>query len=110
MSGWQHWQVTQLSESESEIFIRSYSRPRRPLLRPYLVAVAEATWNVYESSADDFDELEFVRDANQQDWSQDCKILALTQSDPNNFPKWLDEVRAAHKIRTHDGDLGGAPT
>ena len=32
------------SESESEIFIRSYSRPRRPLLRPYLVAVAEATW------------------------------------------------------------------
>ena len=32
------------SESESEIFIRSYSRHRRPLLRPYLVAVAEATW------------------------------------------------------------------
>ena len=32
------------SESESEIFIRSYYRPRRPLLRPYLVAVAEATW------------------------------------------------------------------
>ena len=31
-------------ESESEIFIRSYSRPRRPLLRPYLVTVAEATW------------------------------------------------------------------
>ena len=31
-------------ESESEIFIRSYSRPRTPLLRPYLVAVAEATW------------------------------------------------------------------
>ena len=25
-------------------FIRSYYRPRRPLLRPYLVAVAEATW------------------------------------------------------------------
>ena len=24
-------------------FIRSYFRPRRPLLRPYLVAVAEAT-------------------------------------------------------------------
>ena len=31
-------------ESESEIFIRSYFRPRRPLLRPYLVAVAEASW------------------------------------------------------------------
>ena len=25
-------------------FIRSYYRPRRPLLRQYLVAVAEATW------------------------------------------------------------------
>ena len=25
-------------------FIRSYYRPRRPLLRPYLVAVEEATW------------------------------------------------------------------
>ena len=25
-------------------FIRSYYRPRRPLLRPYVVAVAEATW------------------------------------------------------------------
>ena len=31
------------SESESEIFILSYFRPRRLLLRPYLVAVAEAT-------------------------------------------------------------------
>ncbi len=28
-------------------FIRSYYRPRRPLLRQYLVAVAEATWKKY---------------------------------------------------------------
>ena len=36
---------TQLaSESESELFIRTYFRPRRPRLRPCLVAVAEATW------------------------------------------------------------------
>ncbi len=30
--------------------IRSYYRPRRPLLRPYLVAIAEATWkkNIHE--------------------------------------------------------------
>ena len=64
---------------------------------------------VYES-ADDYEELEFVRDGNQQDWSQDCKTLAMTQSDLNNLPKWLDEVKAANTIRTNDGDLGGTPT
>ena len=51
-----------------------------------------------------------MRYATQQDWSQGCKTLAMTQSDLNNLPKWLDEVKAAHKIRTNDGDLGGTPT
>ena len=64
-----------------------------------------AATDVYES-ADDYDELECVRDVNQQDWSHDCQTLAMTQSDLNNFPKWLDEVKAAHKIRTNYGDLG----
>ena len=32
------------AESESESSTWSYFRPRRPLLRPYMVAVAEATW------------------------------------------------------------------
>ena len=32
------------------------------------------------------------------------------ESDLNNLPKWLDEVKADHKIRTNDGDLGGTPT
>ena len=32
------------SDSDSDSFIWSYCRPRRPLLRPNLVAVAEATW------------------------------------------------------------------
>ena len=27
------------------------------------------------------------------------------ESDLNNLPKWLDEVKADHKIRTNDGDL-----
>ena len=30
--------------SDSDAFIWSYCRPRRPLLRPNLVAVAEAIW------------------------------------------------------------------
>ena len=33
-----------LLDSDSDSFIWSYCRPRRPLLRPNLVAVAEATW------------------------------------------------------------------
>ena len=32
------------SDSDSDAFKWSYCRPRRPLLRPNLVAVAEATW------------------------------------------------------------------
>ena len=50
-----------------------------------------------------------MRDANQHDWSQDCKPFAMTQNDLNNLPKWLDKAKAAHKIRTNDGDLGGTP-
>ena len=49
-------------------------------------------------------------DSNQHDWSQDCQILAMSQSDLNNLPTWLDEVNAAHKIMTNDGYLGGTPT
>ena len=48
-----------------------------------------AAAGVYESD-DDYDELEFVRDASQQDWSQDCQTLAMTQSDLNNLTEWED--------------------
>ena len=66
--------------------------------------------DVYEY-ADDYDEaVWFVIDANQHDWSHEYKIIAMTQSDLNNLPKWLDDVKSAHKIRTNDGDLGGTPT
>ena len=58
--------------------------------------------DVYEST-DDYDEVEFMRDANQHACSQDCKTLTMTQSDLNNLPKWLDEVKAAHTIRTNYG-------
>ena len=34
----------------------------------------------------------------------------MTQSDLNKLTQWVDEVKAAHKIRTDDGDLGGTPT
>ena len=34
-----------------------------------------AAADVYEST-DDYDQIEFVRDANQHDCSQDCKTLA----------------------------------
>ena len=44
----------------------------------WMAAMApHAATDVYES-ADDYDELEFVRDADQQDWLQDCKTLAMT--------------------------------
>ena len=68
-----------------------------------------ADTDVYES-ADDYDEVDFPRDANQHYWSQDCKTPAMTQSDLNNLLKWLDEVKAAHNIRTKDGYLGSTPT
>ena len=37
-------EVKCISDSDSDAFIWSYCRPRRPLIRPNLVAVAEATW------------------------------------------------------------------
>ena len=43
--------VTYLNQNQSRNhnrFIRSYYRPRRPLIRPYLVAVAEATWSAID--------------------------------------------------------------
>ena len=70
---------------------------------------SQAATDVYES-ADDYDDVAFVRDANQHDWSHECNILAMTQNDLNNLPKRFDDVTTAHKIRTNDGDLGGAPT
>ena len=65
---------------------------------------SHAATDVYES-ADDYADVELIRDANQHDWSQDSKTLTMTQSDLNNLTKWLDEDKAAHKIRTHEGDL-----
>ena len=66
---------------------------------------SHASTDVYES-ADDYDDVECVRDANQQDWSQDLKkTLAMTQSNLNTLPKWLDEVKVAHKIMTNYDDL-----
>ncbi len=64
---------------------------------------------MYEST-DDYDDVVFVRDANQHDWSHECNIIAPTQSDLNNLPKRLDDVTTAHNIRTNDGGLGGTPT
>ncbi len=37
-------EINQYQNQNLNRFIRSYYRPRRPLLRPYLVAVEEATW------------------------------------------------------------------
>ena len=70
---------------------------------------SHAATDVYES-ADDYDDVEFVRDANQHDWSHECNIIATTQSDLNNLPKRQDDVTTARKIRTNDGGLGGTPT
>ena len=68
-----------------------------------------AASDVHES-ADDYDEVECVRDVNQHDWSQDCNTLAITQSDHNNLTIWVDEVKTALKSKNNDGDLGGTPT
>ena len=70
---------------------------------------SHAATDVYES-ADDYDDVECMRDANQHDWSHECNILAMTQNDLNNLPKRFDDVTTANKIRTNDGDLGGTPT
>ena len=34
----------------------------------------------------------------------------MTQRDLNYLTQWVDDVKAAHIIRTNDGDFGGAPT
>ena len=44
---------------------------------------SHAATDVYES-ADDYDEVEFVTNANHHDWSQDCKTLAMTQTHLQN--------------------------
>ena len=69
----------------------------------------QAATDVYEST-DDYDQIKFVRDANQHHWLQDCKTLEMTQRDLNYFTKWVDDVKAAHTSRTSDGDFGGTPT
>ena len=43
-NNWCMWINIIFIDSDSDSFIWSYCRPRRPLLRPNLVAVAEATW------------------------------------------------------------------
>ena len=68
-----------------------------------------AASDVYES-ADEYDYVEFVGDANQHDWSRDWKTLAMTQSDQNKLSKWLDEANAAHNIRNNGWSLRGTPT
>ena len=70
---------------------------------------SHAATDVYES-ADDYYDVEVMRHANEHDWSHECNIIAMTQSDLNNLPKRLDDVTTAHKIRTNDGDSGGTPT
>ena len=65
--------------------------------------------DVYEST-DDYDQITFVRDANQHHWLQDCKTLAMTQRDLNYLTRWVYDVKAAHTIRNNDGDFEGTPT
>ena len=60
-----------------------------------------AATDVYEST-DDYDQIKFVRDANQYHWLHDCKILAMTQRDLNYLTKWVDDIKAAHPIRNNE--------
>ena len=57
--------------------------------------------DVYEST-DDYDQIQFVRDANQHHWLHDCKTLAMTQRDLNYLTKWVDDIKAAHPIRNNE--------
>ena len=45
-----------------------------------------AATDVYEFT-DDYDQIQLIRDANQHDWLQDCKTLAMTQRDLNYLTK-----------------------
>ena len=60
-----------------------------------------AATDVYEST-DDYDHIQFVRDANQHYWLHDCKTLAMTQRDLNYLTKWVHDVKAAHPIRNNE--------
>ena len=60
-----------------------------------------AATDVYEST-DDYDQIQFVRDANQHHWLHDCKTLAMTQMDLNYLTKWVHDVKAAHPIRNNE--------
>ena len=60
-----------------------------------------AATDVYEST-DDYDQIQFVRDANQHHWIHDCKTLAMTQRDLIYLTKWVHDVKAAHPIRNNE--------
>ena len=60
-----------------------------------------AATDVYEST-DDYDQIQFVRDANQHHWLHDCKTLAMTQRDLYYLTKWVHDVKAAHPIRNNE--------
>ena len=63
-----------------------------------------AATDVYEST-DDYDQIQFVRDANQHHWLHDCITLAMTQRDLNYLTKWVHDVKAAHPIRNNEESL-----
>ena len=44
--------------------------------------------DVYEST-DDYDQIKFVRDANQHHWLHDCKTLAMTLEKGSELPHKL---------------------
>ena len=60
-----------------------------------------AATDVYEST-DDYDQIQFVRDAYQHHWLHDYKTLAMTQRDLNYLTEWVDDVKAAHPIRNNE--------
>ena len=73
MSGYQHWHITQLLMCMNLLMIRPV-----------------------------YDQIKFVRDANQYHWLHDCKTLAMTQRDLNYLTKWVDDIKAAHPIRNNE--------
>ena len=60
-----------------------------------------AATDVYEST-DDYDQIQFVRDAYQHHGLHDYKTLAMTQRDLNYLTEWVDDVKAAHPIRNNE--------
>ena len=64
----------------------------------WMLALAHhAATDVYEST-DDYDQIQFVRDANQHHWLHDCKTLAMTQRDLNYLTKYAALNAALHNI------------